>query len=502
MHSTPNRTFTEKVNNFVDSHKFTTFITSPFYMAFFYGIFLFLYELKFARELIGSFHPVLIGWALFTAFYNFVFRKVLTKIPFWQFLGIFGFFALITTLLTRNYGLVSNIKSLILTLLPLASFLPVVLGAEKGKQQASLLKVLLGSSVTMFLASLVSLGLFLLRIKRTLTILGITHTVGLTFYLPDDPKSGILLFGIFQDTNHTAIYSLLFAVYGFVLFFSCKKGLFAHKWVNKFWGIYGLVSAIIQTLYFPLANSRGGWLSLAVAGAIAAFLYFLIKKPLCKKQALKVLSALVASVVCVAVVFGSLFIVRTVMSATSVLVSNVVNIGSKPSEDQYVPTKPDHNLTNSPTDTFEKSDDYIGGGRWNIWSETIRIYSNRFLFGTSPNNVAIMAEEYGIGEFLRYGKAVHNSYLDLLLNYGLAGFISLMSFWGSAIYIVIKHLKKKEQAADIFYYLIIFCVLAIACSSAFLSCSFINTTAMYFSLLILVGYLLGDIRKGEQSDGC
>lgn len=502
MHSTPNLTFTEKVNHFVDSHKFTTFITSPFYMAFFYGIFLFLYELKFARELIGSFHPILIGWALFTAFYNFVFRKILTKIPFWQFLGIFGLFALITTLLTRNYGLVSNIKSLILTLLPLVSFLPVVLGAEKEKQKASLLKVLLGSSVTMFLASLVSLGLFLLRIKRTFTILGITHTVGLTFYLPDDPKSGILLFGIFQDTNHTAIYSLLFAVYGFVLFFSCKKGLFAHKWVNKFWGIYGLVSAIIQTLYFPLANSRGGWLSLAVAGAIATFLYFLIKKPLCKKQALKALSALVASVVCVAVVFGSLLIVRTVMSATSVLVSYFVNIGSKPSGDQYDPEKPDHNLTNSPTDTFEKSDDYIGGGRWNIWSETIKIYSNRFLFGTSPNNVAVMAEEYGIGEFLRYGKAVHNSYLDLLLNYGLAGFISLMSFWVGAIYIVIKRLKKKEHAADIFYYLIIFCVLAIACSSAFLSCSFINTTAMYFSLLILVGYLLGDIRKGEQSDGC
>ena len=190
------------------------------------------------------------------------------------------------------------------------------------------------------------------------------------------------------------------------------------------------------------------------------------------------------------------------MSATSVLVSSVVHIGSKPSEDQYGPEKPGHNLTNSPTDTFEKADDYIGGGRWNIWGETIKIYSNRFLFGTSPNNVAVMAEEYGIGEFLRYGKAVHNSYLDLLLNYGLAGFISLMSFWGSAIYIVIKHLKKKEQAADNFYYLIIFCVLAIACSSAFLSCSFINTTAMYFSLLILVGYLLGDIRKGEQSDGC
>ncbi len=513
MQPTANLKFTQKINNFVDSHKIISFFTSPFTMAFFYGIFLFLYELKYARDLIPPLHPIFIGWALFTAFYNFVFRKALTKIPFWQFLVAFGVFALITTLLTFNYGATSNVKSLVLTLLPLVAFLPAVLSEEKEKQKASLLKALLGGSIVLFFASLSSLVLFILRIKRTVTIFGITHIIGLFNYIPDDPDSGVLLFGVFQDTNHAATYATLFAVYGLALFISCKKGLFAHKWVNKLWGIYGLVSAIIQILYFPLANSRGGWLSLAVAGLITTFFYFIYKKPLCKKQVLKILTAFAASVVCVAIVFGSLFAVRTLMSKASFFVLDLINTNSSALEDPSgqipsSPNSPDSPLSPVPpmspgiSDTFEKTDDYIGGGRWNIWGETIKVYSNRFLFGTAPNNVAVMAEEYGIGEFLRYGKAVHNSYLDLLLNYGLAGFASLMGFWIAAICLVIKHIKKKGENADNFYYLIIFCVLAIACASAFLSCSFINTTAMYFALLILAGYLLCAERKGEKCEDC
>lgn len=91
---------------------------------------------------------------------------------------------------------------------------------------------------------------------------------------------------------------------------------------------------------------------------------------------------------------------------------------------------------------------------------------------------------------LIYGKALHNSFLDALVDYGAVGFILLMAFWLAAAVAVLRSRiwseTKCASAAAI-------CVAV--CAGLLLSSLFINTTAMYFILTVFTGYL---IPKGEE----
>ena len=493
-----------KLDNWVNKHLITRFFTSFIALAFFYGTFLFFYEIKFLRELIPVVHPVLIAWAGGLALYNLIIRKLYTKLPYWKIFFLFLISAGITAVITLETGIVSNIKTWILVALPLFAFYPVCLQTENTKK--ALMLSTLGASIVIFIASLTAIVMYLARFSDTVTFLGLEETLGFIYYIPDDPSSGVILYGAYVDTNHASVYSLTFATISVILFIFCKKGIFSKNWQNKLGKIFAIANLSVQLIYFPLANSRGGWLSLIIALFVVSFLLFSSKLTL-KKQALKSLMALALSIVCVATMVLGLFALRAgasqapiVAEKAIVYIHKLIDFGDD--DKPQTPTVDKDKEQMPSADKFEKTDDGTGAGRLTIWKESLELYVNHPIFGVGPNNTEYFGMKHNIsGDKIKYGTAIHNSYLDLLVEYGIVGFGILISFWAICLVKVVKDLLKNGAKKDVSYYACAFALLFISGGSALLSCVFVNTTAMYFMMLVLVGYLLSQTNiKGCGKD--
>lgn len=477
----------------VEENPVLRFLTTRSNLLLFYGIFLFLYEIRFLRHLVPALHPVLIGWAGALVLYDLLVRRSWRQVHGWPLVALFVVTTGITAVSNMEAGLIMNLKSAVMTSLPLLVFYPLCAELSGEDRERALLKSLLGAAAVYALASLTALVLFLLRVSREITFLGETGVLGFHYYLPGDPTSGILLYGVFEDTNHSAAYALVFAAYSLWLFSACRRGLFHRSWVNRAGKVFGIVNAVIQLCYFPLANSRGGWLCMAVAGGLAAFLYAYCTRLSGRPNPSRGVLSAVAAVLSVAVLCGGLLAARTAFSATSNLLhapSQQVSHTEEEAEDEALPP--------SEEDVFTKKDEYMGAGRLDIWKETLQLATKRPLFGVGPENNAYYAKQYGVGVILATGKAIHNSYLDLLLDYGIVGTVLLMALFVLCVLRVLAGLRREQKPLP--YYLALFSVVLTAGVSALLSCVFINTTAMYFLMLTMLSYLLPEKTKKKEDN--
>ncbi len=500
-----NRAFIKKeqclaVSEWVDKHAITRMLFSPVCMASFYGLFLFMYEIVFLRETISAVHPFLIAWAAVVVMYNLVIRRNWTNLPGWKWLTWFSVACLISVFTNMQAGLVGNIKGWVLTVLPLFAFYPLCLSVPKQQRTKVLLKVFLGASIAIFVASLISLVLYVLHFGGTVKLFGLENFVGLRLYDERYLDSGVLLFGVFCDTNHAAMYAAAFSIYSIVLFFECRAGLFTKKWQNVLGMLYAAVNCIVQICYFPLANSRGGWLSLCVACVVVCFLRCYHANYGKYRKAINAIVSVVLAVVMTVGICGVLVGVRSGMTALS---TSVVELMSKPPVTEPPVTEPP--VTEPPVTEpaiknelsmdvawgdFSKGSESFGAGRIGYWIDALKQFTKRPIFGECPGNNQFYAQLYGYENKIAEGTALHNSYLDLLVDYGLVGFVLMIGFWINCLWIVLKRMANKKKQPGLSYYAVSMTLLMAAGVILLLSCAFISTTAMYFMMLVMTGYLV------------
>ena len=495
------------VSNWVDKNIITRFLLSPISVSFVYGIFLFAYEIFFLREIIPAIHPVLIAWTGIVVAYNALIRKNILSLKGMTFLILFAVASLVTVVLNWKAGIFGNVKVWILSLLPIFAFLPVCQTVSKENRKKVLIKVLLGASVVILLASLVSLYLYLIRFGGTLRLFGLEHNIGLRLYDPQRPDSGVLLYGIYCDPNHAAMYAIAFATYSLVLLLECRKGLFKAKWQNVLGIVYASVSLLVNICYFPLANSRGGWLCLAIACVIVVFLY-VYNSPINKGKLVRSVISFALAIAITAGVCGLIIGARAAMAGLSEVVVNGINSSSstKPPAGNLPSTNPpstkpsiDNQLGEDVKwEDFEKDNDSFGAGRIELWKDSFKLLVKRPIFGECPGNNQHYAILYGFKNKIAEGKALHNSYLDLLVSYGLVGFVLMIAFWALCLITVLKKMANKKLKTDFSYYIISIAVVMTAGVICFLSCAFINTTAMYYVMLIMAGYLIAPQETSDE----
>ncbi len=481
-----------KIDRFVSANPILRLVFSHTLFAFFYGIFLFLYEIKFLREIIPVVHPFLIFWAGIIIVYDLFIRHIWQKVPFWKPLALFLVSAAITAALTAEAGLMSNVKAWIFTALPLFVFYPICLVCEKNKAKKTLIVSTIGSSIVVFLASLSAIIMYLIRFSKTVVFMGIEHTLGFVHYIPNDPKSGVILYGAYIDTNHASIYAMVFTCLSVLLYVFCKNGIFEKKWLNKLGKIYAITNICVQLCYFPLANSRGGWLSLGIALFISSALYFRFAKLKISSKFKKSCLSILLAIVCAVTSVSGLLLLRFGVSKSAVVIDNIIEMVSM---DDTQSDQEDQKDKEWPSvDKFNKTDDGSGAGRLDIWKETLDLYIRRPVFGVGPGNTEYYGMKYDIaGTKIKHGADVHNSFLDLLTEYGMIGFALLAWFWIRCVAAVMKDMVKNGANRKLSHFVSAFTVLFICGGSAFLSCVFINTTAMYFIMLTLTGYLISNL---------
>ncbi len=511
----------ECVKHWVDTHRLTRWITSHTVLAFFYGIFLFLYEIQIIREYIPILHPLFILWSGIIFVYDIFIRKFWNEVRFWRLLLLFMISAGITAVLCLETGFAANIKSWILTIIPLISFYPVC-QLKNANRKKTMIVALLGAAIVVFIASSVALGMYLARISIDVSTLG-GGVIGYRYYFPEDPNSGVLLYGIYVDTNHAAIYAVSFFAYSLVLLRSAKENVFEYKWLNILLAVFSILSLLVHFCYFPLANSRGGWLCLIIACFIVVFLFTMFGKFRGRKNSIRIVGALLISVVSILVICSMLLFVRNGLSYVSVVThqdqnsngitsdeieesvveeNENIEIQETPSDDlaaappveQFEGDDPNADEQTLHSEVFEKKDTYVGSGRIAIWSDAIQLFLKRPIFGVNASNGQYFSQKFATGvSTIGQGFAVHNSYLDLLLSYGVLGFAILCTFWIRGLWKVFADIYILKEKMDSTRYIVLFIVLVIAGGSFFLSCVFINTTAMYFLLTVFAGYLLSPI---------
>lgn len=500
----------EEIERRVDACLLTRVLFSHKWLAFFYGIFLFLYELKFFRVWVADLHPVLIAWAGGIVVYDVLIRKIWKKIPYWQWIVLFAIFATVTVVLNLETGLVTNVKSWVMVLLPLCAFYPACILERKEDRTKSVLFTMSGAAVVIFLASAISLTMFLLRYSGVVTLGGVKDFLGILFLDLEGYALNLILFGVYTDSNHAAAYSLLFTAYSIMLFYACSKKLYSRKWQNVLGCVFAGLNIVVQLCFFPLANSRGSWLSLFVASFIVVFLYLYFRRLRNSKFLLRMAISLMSSVLCVAILYGGLTGLRTGISQFSHWLTTERGTHSEKPHSQQKPNSdndetpdgekdPDMEQLPSdlPSDSFEKYEDGTGSGRLIIWDDAFELFAIKPLFGTGPGNNQYYAQKYNVAQNkIINGTDVHNSFLSLLVEYGVLGTIPVLIFWILCLVFVLKQIIKGKKECSAFYYVSAFVVLFISGISALLSCIFVSTTAIYFSMLIVTGYLVAN----QESD--
>lgn len=528
--------FSEKqrdaIQAWVDRHAIMHVVFSHTWMAFFYGLFLFLYELRYFRETIPVLHPFLIAWAALVVVYDLLVRGLWTKLPAWKFLVLFGIGGALTVVINAEAGLVSNVKGWILSVLPLFAFFPVCLVVPKQQRTKTLLKTFLGAAVVMFAASLFALVLYVYHFGAHVEVMGVNAYIGLALYNPNLPESSLLLYGLFCDTNHAAMYAVAFIGYSIMLFIASMKGIFARKYQNIAGMVFGAANLIVQACYFPLANSRGGWLSLCVASVVVWFLYWQFGPGSLRKRSAKTVISVLLCLVITAGTAGSLLTLREGMTQLSASVLTALEqknqnmntdaptqvteaINTEPLQTEPVQTEPDQTEpqptqpepTKPPIENeldqntawgeFDKHNENLGAGRIGLWKEALLLFAKRPIFGGGVGNSWYYAQQYEVEGKLASGGDIHNSYLDLMVDYGIVGFALLIGFFVVCLWKVLKKTICCGKELDISYYIAAMTVLMSAGVISLLSCAFINTTAVYYLLLVLTGYLL-DIKEDKK----
>lgn len=487
----------DKIGTFVNKNKFVLRIVNRGNLAFFYGIFLFLYEIAFLRHVVPVVHPFLIAWAFLVIGYDCFVRKVWSIIPQKIPLLLFTVSAIVTALLNIEAGIIGNIKAWVMIAIPLFAFYPVCIDSDSNNRKKTLIKSMLGASTVCFFSAIIALVTYFMQISKELVFFNDKMTLGYRYYIPGDPSSGMLLYGVYEDTNHSAAYTLVFTAISLLIFINCEKGLFEKLWVNKALKVYAVANMIVQMCYFPMANSRGAWIALLVSLFVITllYLYCTIFYKLSKKSRIIKSTALTLAVV--VVVSIGIIGIRTMVSGVSNAITYIsdemssdgdgaVDDGAKPDEK---PTDDNKFLI----DSFNKKDEYMGGGRLYIWQDTFSLVKKMPLFGNGPGNNEYFAQKYDVAKYtLAMGKHVHNSYLDLLLNYGIVGFLIMLTFLALCAKDILKKILIDGESRDFSYYLITFLLLVVTITSFFLSSVFINTTAISFIMFVSLGYLVSE----------
>ncbi len=240
--------------------RFMHVLLSHHVLAFFYGVFLFLYELSITQEMVSAVHPVLIMWSTAVVLYDILVRKLWEEIPNRKVLALFVLTVSITSCLTIGAGGIGNIKIWILVILPVLIIYPICF-EEKEERQRNYMIAFSGMWILNFFASLVSLYMFFIRFGGSVEFLGRKTFAGIYKIADEGIESYIVLQGLYKDSGHAATYATVSVVFSCIMFLAFRKGLSAGKIRNYAGQAFCVLNIMVQLSYFVLANSRGGWLS-------------------------------------------------------------------------------------------------------------------------------------------------------------------------------------------------------------------------------------------------
>ena len=411
------------------------------------------------------FHYLLILWGIVIISYNFITRRDVFRKQNIRFIIVWIVISILTIISNITYISATSIKSIILTILSIMFFL---------------------------------VGYPLLRIRY----------VWIT-----DGKYTPLLYGLYKDPNFTAMMGASLIFISYYIYMNGKRTL---SMIER---VFIVISVILEFLIISFSNSRGtvySLLAIVILSIITIVLYKhregeLFSTATVKKIAIIILSTLLLFVMYISIQKGGFLISQNNRNTKYIYAEEHKTFVRLSIEDlereefsehkgwvlEYIDVE-DENKTEKISISKNDSGEEFGNGRISIWKDTIKLFSKKPIFGISPEmQKTISNTVYSNLDIpsMKEGRSIHNSYLSVLLYYGVVGLLIVVFACFKRLWpLFIKEIKYGYTDESILFYGIVFSLAA----SFFLESIFVNIDFEQVYLMFLLGIVTQyDKKKGD-----
>lgn len=429
------------------------------------------------------------AWGVAVAIYLWSKDPSFFKVPGIKLVPIFVLGALVTFLINISVNPARQFFSIFPILVALLVIYP--LGVRLGKQprpEKTWVKILGPAYLLILLQAVVSLGMALVAFQTHYHFMGRKWFAGMIVTTYGGNTLVALLYGVYRDPNFASLL-LAFGISASALLLLKRDTLFTTLKTQKFVSALAIFSLVVELMVFSLAGSRGAKSAAFLAAVILAVVGIRYDRGRLSAWPKKLTNLLLRAV-------AAVLIVLAVTSGFQWLSNQYYSL-------PFIPNSDIHAYSELAIGEEEGSV-IIGKGSFGsatrplIWREVLTLWSHHPLFGVGPGTLKHYAWVEDIGGyqgnyFLKRNYISHNSYLELLVRYGLWGFLFYIAFAAVVFWAIAKALKgvylDKEDLVMIFLWSFYMGALF------FLTGLFTRFTFYYCVLLLLMGYFLAKPRK-------
>lgn len=488
-----------------------------------YAGLLILYTIRIIQDHLSEVHIIFMAWASFL-FINFIrtgqWRKKITgKYLIVAILAL----SIVTLLVNIKHNPAYQTKTILLTGISLLVIYPIFyyLKSDENKTVIDRYRNLIyATSSTVILAFIISflsilMGLFKMthqmptESKFIWKVFGVRYAEYSTYTVP-------LLYGLWQSPNQAATVSGVVGLLSLGIYLFQRRYVPVEKRVlykGKAGQAFLITSFVVQFCYFAMAKSRASSLSVSFGLIVVVLMliylsFFSRKEPQNKavyKSYLKVIVPVaIATILVISGIVASMnpylknvgcapFLYENKMySLNGVLVQEPCWFTKETLISKIDVTKDDDLIEES-----KNRGDLEGNSRLRIWSDMLELYKKHPVFGTGAKNTKYyILTELPPKNHKSAGRDIHNSYLDILVFYGIFNFIAWTAF--VLIWIVKQVKNRRALFANPLSLFSLWAILHMFGSNFFASDCYVGSNINFFLAVILMGWLDWNVNEPTE----
>ncbi len=369
--------------------------------------------------------------------YDLLTNRFCLKTRYFPIALLFIVITVISCIMNREYGIFSNLKGLATLGIYLFLLYPE---AFKDKSQRTFSACLTTGFFSMTFYSFASIPMYIYNID---------------YYcyrgeIPKDQGFNTLssrLWGLFQDPNYLALFSLI-AIFSSVFLFTRTNSVFKK-----------VILVLFDLIHIIVLSMTGSNMGILTSVAALCWLSIII---VFKKFSFKVVYRILAFILAIAIsVAAPLIITKSVNAAMPIVKKTIIHSGSPETyldihlfydklyeagkiriaggfTDEIDMSKFPFDDQNSPIDRVDDNPD-ISNGRFDRWIDGLKLLAEKPFFGLSPRNILSFASKNDTDTLMNENSStIHNTYLELLTGAGIIGGIFILGFLIFAAIYVIK----------------------------------------------------------------
>lgn len=446
-------------------------------------------RIDFVRHLIVAWGVVIIGYLLVT-------NRNFFKVPGIWLGPVFVFGALTTLAINYPLNAPRQLGSIFPVLVGLTLIYPLGFKIGKSEEPArKLSRILIPPFLAVFIQSLASVVIALTGYGLIYVVGSHKYYFGMVAISYGEHSLVSLLYGVNRDPNFASLYSF-FGIICSLWLLSYRHVLFENRITQKFFVWLAAISLPLHIIFMVLANSRGALVGCIVSG----FFYLLISgfktyeggKSIPKRLGISIVRALAIAVILLVSIYGIHAVFYKYYSLPFMSHTRVATVAEVALSEETDGSASTEEEPGGDAQITVGKGGFSSSSRLYIWREVLDLWSHHKVFGVGPGNLMHYAKTENIGgygekNYLQNRYISHNSYLELLVRYGLFGFIPYFAFFVTALVIVIKSFSRRGVDQDdvlwvslwTFYMSVLF----------FLTGLFTRLTFFYILILLVIGYL-------------